>query len=426
MAGLLSAVICVSYSALPSSDSHNSKTSRADSQRLRYSVAMGKKQPGLVRPTAYLEDCITNLRPSQDSVESDRILVHWVRLQVLADELIAQIPQDAVNVVDGKVRSAYRTFEKQLKDWEDAEKSIVNESCKSLLVISKAKFNVVKPLSELVNFSYIVTLSLALNAAKLYMHELITLHEIYSDSPKTLRARGKNQSQAPLSAQIVSPDTTFVATLGILDTFARLDIQQIRTLPVFQFAQIAHATISLVKTYFVAKSDPRVNKYAPITSERIEQYTNHLVESLGSASADGKLLGPHTFLMVFVTIQKLFVEHKGDTLEGIRTRYGCIPDTTQHHTVDSDEPTSMAQRRGPRRNGESSDEALHLLSEVAMGKSGSNGYTLKEAQSGTSTEQRSALDDMAAMGKLIGEGDIASMSDDALFGIIQRLWARSS
>ena len=79
-----------------------------------------------------MEECITSLRLSQDSVESDAILVRWVRLQMLADELVAQVPPDAVNITEAKARSSYKTFEKQLKELEDEDKSSVTESCESL------------------------------------------------------------------------------------------------------------------------------------------------------------------------------------------------------------------------------------------------------------------------------------------------------
>ncbi len=102
---------------------------------------MGKKRPSLVRPNAYLEDCITSLRLSQHSVESDTILVRWVRLQMLADELVAQIPPDAINITEAKARSSYKTLEKQLKEWEDEDKSSVTESCESLPAYSVAISN---------------------------------------------------------------------------------------------------------------------------------------------------------------------------------------------------------------------------------------------------------------------------------------------
>ena len=273
-----------------------------------------------------------------------------------------------------------------------------------------------------------MTISLAFNVVKLYMHELALQHETGPCPGKPLRGRGRPSSQASFSGQTASPKTAFESSLGILDTFSKFNVQQIRTLPIFQFAQVAHASVSMLKMFFVAKTDPEFSKQAPVTLPMIEQYLHHLIQSLRLASSEGKSLGAHTFLMVFVTMEQIFEEHKEDTLETMRIRYGCLPGTKQAQTLDLEEPIVTPQRRTARRSGGSSDEALHLLSEVAMGKSGANGYKPKEAQMVDSTSQQSAIEggEMAAMGKLIGEGDLGTMSDDGFFGIMQTMWARST
>ena len=97
---------------------------------------MGKKRPSLVRPNAYLDDCIIKLPLSEGSVDSDQILVHWVKLQILADDLTAQISPDIVNLTEAKARTAYKAFERQLKDW-DEERAGYSDSCKSLLRMPK-------------------------------------------------------------------------------------------------------------------------------------------------------------------------------------------------------------------------------------------------------------------------------------------------
>ena len=259
------------------------------------------------------------------------------------------------------------------------------------------------------------------------MYELAMQHETGPEPGKPSRGRGRPSSQASLSAQTASPKTAFESTLGILDTFSKFNIQQIRTLPIFQFAQIAHASVSMMKMFFVAKSDPEFSKQVPFTLPMIEQYLDHLIELLRCASSEGKSLGAHAFLMVFVMMQKMFEEHKEETLETIRIRHGCIPGTKQAQILDLEEPTPTPQRRTARRSGESSDEALHLLSEVAMDKSRANGYKPNEAHMVDSTPQHSSpIGEMAAMGKLIGDGDLGSMSDDGFFGIMQTMWARST
>ena len=97
---------------------------------------MGKKRPSLVRPNAYLDDCTKKLLLSEDSVDSDQILVHWVKLQILADDLTAQILPDIVNLTEAKARTAYKAFERQLKDW-DEERAGYSDSCKSVLRMPK-------------------------------------------------------------------------------------------------------------------------------------------------------------------------------------------------------------------------------------------------------------------------------------------------
>ena len=97
---------------------------------------MGKKRPSLVRPNAYLDDCIIKLPLSEGSVDSDQILVHWVKLQILADDLTAQISPDIVNLTEAKARTAYKAFERQLKDW-DEERAGYSDSRQSLLRMPK-------------------------------------------------------------------------------------------------------------------------------------------------------------------------------------------------------------------------------------------------------------------------------------------------
>jgi len=87
-----------------------------------HSIAMGKRRHNVVRPNAYLEECITKVQDFERTVDSNFTLVHWVKLQVLADDLAAQIlPDELASISEAKVRSAYKNFEKQLKDWEEVK-----------------------------------------------------------------------------------------------------------------------------------------------------------------------------------------------------------------------------------------------------------------------------------------------------------------
>ena len=91
---------------------------------LASSIAMGKRRASLVRPDGYLEECITKVENSDDLIDlvSKRTLTHWVRLQILADELSTHLlPDEHFIMSEAKARAAFKTFESQLKEWELAK-----------------------------------------------------------------------------------------------------------------------------------------------------------------------------------------------------------------------------------------------------------------------------------------------------------------
>lgn len=86
-----------------------------------HSVAMGMKRPNLIHPNPYIADCAKVLKSSEDSLQSDTFLCRWTQLQVLADDLAAQISSEedtVLSVRESKARSAYNVFKKQVTAWE--------------------------------------------------------------------------------------------------------------------------------------------------------------------------------------------------------------------------------------------------------------------------------------------------------------------
>lgn len=80
---------------------------------------MGMRRPNLIRNDGYLQDCMAALRLSESPLDTDGILCKLVYLQTLADDLSGHIlPDDYVPIAETKARSAYKGFEKQMKDWQ--------------------------------------------------------------------------------------------------------------------------------------------------------------------------------------------------------------------------------------------------------------------------------------------------------------------
>lgn len=259
------------------------------------------------------------------------------------------------------------------------------------------------------------------------MHELEMRHHGSSEPAKSSsRARGKKQSQASPSAQASPSSTALTATLGILKTFSNMSVQNIRSLPIFSLAQLGHAFVGLMKMYFVAKADPDFSKHTPVTVAMVEEPMEQLTELLRSASADGKSLAAHAFLKMIISLQNVYKANKDCTIDSIRERYHGIPTLKGAQILDLEEPQPTPKPQTlSRRSGEDSDAALHVLSEVAMGKSTANGLQTEESQP-TAVQSGAEDDEIAAMGRLIGGGDMGFMSDEGFFGIMQMMFSRAT
>lgn len=255
------------------------------------------------------------------------------------------------------------------------------------------------------------------------MYELAMQHLSYPEPPKTSRTRGKlNPAQTPPES-----NTALTFVLGILDTFVSLSVQDVRTLPTFYFAQIAHAGVSLIKMYFVAKADSDYYKIVPITAALVEERLESLLQALRSAAADGKSLAAHTFLKVIGALQELFQGNRHTSMEYIKTRFSGAPSLKDTQILDLEEPQPTPQQRTASRRivekGGDGLDLLHLASAAAMEQSKTS-----ELTPGNDSRSDHAADDgaVAAMGQLIGEGDVGFMGDEGLLGIMQSLFLKGA
>ena len=262
------------------------------------------------------------------------------------------------------------------------------------------------------------------------MHELMMQHVSSLEPAKQpQRSRSRNQSQGNAPAQGGSMSVAMTSSVGILDTFLKFSIREVRTLPTFYFAQIAHASVSLIKMYYVARADVELSKHAPVTADIIEEHLNHLVDLLRSACSES--LAAATSLKMMVIIQTLFGEHKHSTLAIVKARYSGVPSLRGTQILDLEEPQPTPQQRtAPRASAEPADDALHMLSAVAMSKTNADGSKPEDDQLSASNSAKTPSVDgeTAAMGQLIGDEDMGFMSDEGymgIMGVMQQMWARS-
>lgn len=76
-----------------------------------------------------MDECLDFLDTSSEALQSDQVLVEWVRLQRLADDVGNQISMDdssSSGVSDAKTQYALKGFERQMKDWEKQASKRIN------------------------------------------------------------------------------------------------------------------------------------------------------------------------------------------------------------------------------------------------------------------------------------------------------------
>ena len=229
-------------------------------------------------------------------------------------------------------------------------------------------------------------LALALNVVNLYMHELAMQYYVGVEPPIVPVARGEQRVESSTPTMADPSNTPLSSTFGMLDNLLDLSVQDLRSLPVFQFAQIAHGTLTLTKIFNFGKADPEYRKKMPLSAEAVEDYVGRLIDLLRAGAEGGKSLPAHSFLMVLDASLNLFQEIKHMSLREIKEHCGGkFPATNFIQILDLQEPTPTPRQwnymgdKHPLEKDVFPEGALHLLSEVAaMGKSNANGYGVEE------------------------------------------------
>lgn len=225
------------------------------------------------------------------------------------------------------------------------------------------------------------------------MHELAMQYYVGVEPAIVPGVQDNQGNDSSMSARSNPLNTPLSSTLGMLDDLLSLSVQDLRSLPVFQFAQIAHGTLTLTKMFNFAKADPEYRKQMPLSAETVEQYVGRLIDLLRVGAEGGKSLPAHSFLMVLHASLALFQEIKHMSLREIKEHCGGkFPATNFIQILDLHEPTPTPRQWNylgdkhplePLEKDVFPEGALHLLSEVAaMGKSKANGYRVEEGRTG--------------------------------------------
>lgn len=288
----------------------------------------------------------------------------------------------------------------------------------------------------------------------------------------------------------VSALTTCLASIhGIFDTFLDFGESDVRTLPVFHFARLARASGLLIMMYFAATTpDLALGNVISSDDMKVDHYLGRLIKLLRAGALERKCHPALRLSIVLCLLQSNFERSKEGKM-GLVEELAVTPTRMDARPVDTERYATRQEYRKMQLEGDNypvraspskdqnppqpaptpapapapapappmSADALHLLSEVAMGNSGPNGHhqvhhngtdgewygysnhgaahigaappyvseTYYQAPiTGVETTYHTGLQGMyagfeEAMGMSLGAGDLSIMDDDSFYNIMQ-------
>lgn len=171
--------------------------------------------------------------------------------------------------------------------------------------------------------SLMLTLQDALMVA--YHHTQLFLHEIclHDDHPEE-DFRGPYRLEKIVSIQVDSQASlthidavacSISSAQSLLDVLLSMEVQQVRALPMFNFARLCYALICLVKFYISSKTpESKIGSVLNPKMLRLGHYLEALIQHLGLAVGTMECRAPFTFLGLVMRLQIWYKSQENDAV----------------------------------------------------------------------------------------------------------------
>lgn len=84
-------------------------------------VSLSLRRPNILRVSSYVRDCVDYLERASDAIPSDRTIVAWIRLTIIAEEISVSFtfddPGGAASITQLRTQLVLKDFEKRLSQW---------------------------------------------------------------------------------------------------------------------------------------------------------------------------------------------------------------------------------------------------------------------------------------------------------------------
>ncbi|MCJ1476300.1 hypothetical protein MMC13_004966 [Lambiella insularis] len=242
-------------------------------------AAAGLKLPNLLRWSPYLDDCVHALEASSEALQSDRILCHSAKLQQLRDDLMLRFESDVASPalplsISGQHKELM-TFLKRIEDLESQRPKDVY--CPSLIFAYNVTYMHVRQIDVRIRYN---------------IENLNPFNEL-ADPPSS-----SSNSGVAKTSEIDPVLDCLKALHRVLDGPLSFTVEEVRTMPTFNFLRVAFAVVSLVRLHrAVMNPNSNLSKVIPIQNVDVETYVKRLLVNMQQAAADGMSRPAQSFQM---------------------------------------------------------------------------------------------------------------------------------
>ncbi|KAK4549531.1 hypothetical protein LTR36_006528 [Oleoguttula mirabilis] len=221
-------------------------------------VSLSLRRPNMLRVSSYIRECVDHLERATDTLPSDRMLLAWVRLIMIGEEISVSFsyedPGGIAGISELRTQLMLKDFERRLTAWfTSVPDTDVNGS-----------------------------LTIMYYTVRLYLHE-IALH--VDHSPEDFRApyqmgvvHSSGDEEIPTKVLADSIAECITCSHSLLTTFFAMEVDSCRALPVFSYVRVSFAAFVLAKLCLSA-SHPgsRIGRVLDRTSLEVESYMDRAI-----------------------------------------------------------------------------------------------------------------------------------------------------
>ncbi|KAK4580094.1 hypothetical protein LTR86_000296 [Recurvomyces mirabilis] len=290
-------------------------------------VSLSLRRPNMLRISSYVRECITFLARSPDALSTDRLLVYWARLVVIAEEISVAFSYDdlggVASITELRVQLMLKDFGHKLNVW--AASVPVDESNGDMMIM----------------YWFV----------RLCLHE-VALHVDHSPedfiAPYQMGPIQELEGVGEIPTQILAEciSECISSSHALLECFFTMPPESLRAMPVFSYVRVSFAAFVLAKLCLSAShTRSRIGRVLDKSALKADSYMDRAVLHVRNIVGTKRSRVPAIFLALLFKLRQWclnpeMLEQTDGSGLGAMEPYnnlrngGALPETTTDALVD--------------------------------------------------------------------------------------------